>query len=174
MGNWLSTTTNWFPFLRESIFPSKDKRIVFLGLDSVGKTTIVYQLKLGETVKTISTTGFNVETIQVAVISTVFLLPHPRQLLFINFQYKNLRLTMWDAGGQSHIRGHWRYHLDNTDLLVFVIDSTDVERMEDATNELHNLLLNDFLSKTPLLVLANKQDLPNAMSVPQIGEKLGE
>lgn len=80
---------------------------------------------------------------------------------------------MWDVGGQSRIRPLWRHYFTGTDFLIYVIDSNDVARMGEAADELNHLLSDDLLSEAPLLVFANKQDLPNAMSVPKIAEKLG-
>ena len=110
MGNWLGR------FLKMK----KDMRILMVGLDAAGKTTILYKLKLGEVVTTIPTIGFNVETVE----------------------YKNISFTVWDVGGQDKIRNLWRHYYQNT---------------QDAD----------------LLVFANKQDLPHAMSAPDLTEKLG-
>merc|ERR1712126_464283 len=94
-------------------------RILMVGLDAAGKTTILYKLKLGEIVTTIPTIGFNVETVE----------------------YKNISFTVWDVGGQDKIRPLWRHYFQNTDGLIFVV--------------------------------ANKQDLPQAMNPAEITDKLG-
>lgn len=121
-----------------------------VGLDAAGKTTILYKLKLGEVVTTIPTIGFNVETVE----------------------YKNISFTVWDVGGQDKIRPLWRHYYSNTDGLIFVIDSNDRERINDARDELARMLGEDELRDAVLLVFANKQDLPNAMSATDITEKL--
>ena len=121
-----------------------------VGLDAAGKTTILYKLKLGEVVTTIPTIGFNVETVE----------------------YKNISFTVWDVGGQDKIRPLWRHYYSNTDGLIFVIDSNDRERISDARDELARMLSEDELRDAVLLVFANKQDLPNAMSATDITEKL--
>lgn len=133
-----------------NLWGKKEKRILLLGLDAAGKTTVLYKLRLGETVNTIPTIGFNVETVQ----------------------YKNIEFTMWDVGGQDKIRPLWRHYFSNTDALIFVVDSNDVERQEQATQELHRLLDEDELRDSVLLVYANKQDLPNAISVSEIKDKM--
>ncbi|KAM3726169.1 ADP-ribosylation factor [Dirofilaria immitis] len=122
-----------------------------VGLDAAGKTTILYKLKLGEIVTTIPTIGFNVETVE----------------------YKNISFTVWDVGGQDKIRPLWRHYFQNTQGLIFVVDSNDRERIEESRAELHKMLSEDELRDATLLVFANKQDLPNAMSAAELTDKLG-
>jgi len=126
-------------------------RILMVGLDAAGKTTILYKLKLGEVVTTIPTIGFNVETVE----------------------YKNINFTVWDVGGQDKIRPLWRHYFQNTQGLIFVVDSNDRERIGEAREELDKMLNEDELRDAILLVFANKQDLPNAMSVAELTDKLG-
>ncbi|KAK6923086.1 Small GTPase superfamily, ARF/SAR type [Dillenia turbinata] len=133
------------------LFAKKEMRILMVGLDAAGKTTILYKLKLGEVVTTIPTIGFNVETVE----------------------YKNVSFTVWDVGGQDKIRPLWRHYFQNTQGLIFVVDSNDRERISEARDELHRMLSEDELRDATLLVFANKQDLPNAMSVSEITDKLG-
>ncbi|RVE73228.1 hypothetical protein OJAV_G00048660 [Oryzias javanicus] len=115
------------------------------------KTTILYKLKLGEIVTTIPTIGFNVETVE----------------------YKNISFTVWDVGGQDKIRPLWRHYFQNTQGLIFVVDSNDRERVNEAREELMRMLAEDELRDAVLLVFANKQDLPNAMNAAEITDKLG-
>lgn len=122
-----------------------------VGLDAAGKTTILYKLKLGEIVTTIPTIGFNVETVE----------------------YKNISFTVWDVGGQDKIRPLWRHYFQNTQGLIFVVDSNDRERAQEAADELSKMLQEDELRDAVLLIFANKQDLPNAMAASEITEKLG-
>jgi len=126
-------------------------RILMVGLDAAGKTTILYKLKLGEIVTTIPTIGFNVETVE----------------------YKNISFTVWDVGGQDKIRPLWRHYFQNTQGLIFVVDSNDKERVAESRDELHKMLEEDELRDAVLLVFANKQDLPNAMSPGELTDKLG-
>merc|ERR550532_3924194 len=116
----------------------KEIRILMVGLDAAGKTTILYKLKLGEVVTTIPTVGFNVETVE----------------------YKNLSFTVWDVGGQDKIRPLWRYYYQGTNGLIYVVDSNDRDRIEDAREELTKMLQEDEMRDAVLLVFANKQDLP--------------
>ncbi|KAA3486353.1 ADP-ribosylation factor 2 [Gossypium australe] len=232
-----------FAKLFSRLFAKKEMRILMVGLDAAGKTTILYKLKLGEIVTTIPTIGFNVETVE----------------------YKNISFTVWDVGGQdkgnvslklmlklldvlidglmlicipssaynynhklhllmppclssfsfelykerfkfiivaihkheclSTIRPLWRHYFQNTQGLIFVVDSNDRDRVVEARDELHRMLNEvlicfrhvaewslglgstlfetDELRDAVLLVFANKQDLPNAMNAAEITDKLG-
>ncbi|RCV17173.1 hypothetical protein SETIT_3G198500v2 [Setaria italica] len=140
-----------FTKLFSRLFAKKEMRILMVGLDAAGKTTILYKLKLGEIVTTIPTIGFNVETVE----------------------YKNISFTVWDVGGQDKIRPLWRHYFQNTQGLIFVVDSNDRERVVEARDELHRMLNEDELRDAVLLVFANKQDLPNAMNAAEITDKLG-
>ena len=124
----------------------RESKVLVLGLDNSGKTTVLRQLG-GEDVSQVTPTqGFNVRSIQKNACS----------------------LNMWDIGGQKTIREYWRNHLDCTDVLIFVVDSSDQRRMKEASEELHLLLDEDKLVSVPLLVLANKQDLLNSLSPKEI------
>ncbi|KAG5244638.1 ADP-ribosylation factor [Salix suchowensis] len=140
-----------FTKLFSRLFAKKEMRILMVGLDAAGKTTILYKLKLGEIVTTIPTIGFNVETVE----------------------YKNISFTVWDVGGQDKIRPLWRFYFQNTQGLIFVVDSNDRDRVVEARDELHRMLNEDELRDAVLLVFANKQDLPNAMNAAEITDKLG-
>merc|ERR1711920_941043 len=117
------------------LFGKKEMRILMVGLDAAGKTTILYKLKLGEIVTTIPTIGFNVETVE----------------------YKNISFTVWDVGGQDKIRPLWRHYFQNTQGLIFVVDSNDRERIGEARDELMRMLAEDELREAVLLIFANKQ-----------------
>merc|ERR1719460_1121753 len=108
-----------------------------VGLDAAGKTTILYKLKLGEIVTTIPTIGFNVETVE----------------------YKNISFTVWDVGGQDKIRPLWRHYFQNTQGLIFVVDSNDRERIAEARDELMRML--------------NEDELRDAMNAAEITDRLG-
>ncbi|GAA6106910.1 ADP-ribosylation factor 5-like [Tachysurus ichikawai] len=142
---------NFFYSLLFRLRESRAVRILMVGLDAAGKTTVLYKLKLGEVVTTIPTLGFNVEKVD----------------------YKNITFTVWDVGGQDVIRRLWRHYYQNTVGLIFVVDSSDRERMEEAALELQNMLEEDELKDAAVLVLANKQDMPDAMPVQEMTEKLG-
>lgn len=136
--------------LFDNFMGKENVRIVMLGLDGAGKTTILYKLKLGDVVCTIPTIGFNVETVE----------------------YKNICFTVWDIGGQKTIRNLWYHYFANTSAVIFVIDSSDVSRIETAKEELHEIMKHDDLKNAVILVLANKQDMPNALSVGELAKQL--
>merc|ERR1712061_338284 len=97
------------------------------------------------------TIGFNVETLE----------------------YGKLNLTVWDIGGQDKIRRLWRYYFTGTNAVIFVVDSNDRDRIEDACEELAKILAEEELRDAALLVFANKQDLQGSMSTSEVTEKLG-
>lgn len=111
----------------------------------------MYKLKLGEIVTTIPTIGFNVESVS----------------------YKNIDFTVWDVGGQDKIRPLWRYYFQNTQGIIFVVDSNDQARFPEAREELTKMMAEEELRNAVLLVFANKQDLPNAASTAEIVNALG-
>ena len=119
-------------------------------MDAAGKTTILYQLKLGEMTNTAPTLGFNVETVA----------------------YKNIEFMVWDMGGQDAIRPLWRHYYENAQALIFVVDSADAERLEEAKEELAKLMDEEELRDAVLLVYANKQDMPEAKSVQEVADDL--
>ncbi|OAF68688.1 ADP-ribosylation factor-like protein 12, partial [Intoshia linei] len=123
-----------------------DVRLLMVGLDGAGKTTILYKLKLGEIVTTIPTIGFNVETVE----------------------YKNLSFTVWDVGGQDKLRALWRHYYLNTKAIIYVIDSNDRNRIQESKEELDKMLNHDELQNAILLIFANKMDLPNSVSADEL------
>ncbi|BEI88963.1 ARF/SAR superfamily [Cutaneotrichosporon oleaginosum] len=145
MGGSLSKTFGKF------LFGNKEMRILMLGLDAAGKTTILYKLKLNQSVTTIPTVGFNVETVT----------------------YKNVKFNVWDVGGQDKIRPLWRHYYTGTQGLIFVIDSADRERIDEARLELERILADREMRDCLLMVFANKQDIQGAMSPAEVTEKLG-
>ncbi|XP_043558029.1 ADP-ribosylation factor-like protein 14 [Chiloscyllium plagiosum] len=129
----------------------KHARILMLGLDAAGKSTLLYRLKFGDTEFFTSTTiGFNVEMLE---------------------HSKSVTLTLWDIGGQHKMRQFWPYYFQDTDGLVFVVDSADKERMEDSKREFERMLKNDWLKGIPVVVIANKQDLAEALSTEEITKR---
>ncbi|XP_032093409.1 ADP-ribosylation factor-like [Thamnophis elegans] len=133
-------------------FYGMEARILLLGLDAAGKTTLLYKLKLKEATFTIPTVGFNVETVQ---------------------SFNNVTFTMWDVGGQKRIRALWKHYHTNTDGVIFMVDSMDYYRFEEARLELESLLEADDLRGVPLMLLANKQDLADARPSMEVAERMG-
>jgi len=184
----------FFSSLFARLFGRKEVRILILGLDNAGKTTILCEyrrarlsiasaplpptpflstspsslafrlrapcgdriptadrLQVDEPVTTVPTIGFNVETLQ----------------------YKNIKFQVWDLGGQSSIRPYWRCYFPNTDAIIFVVDSTDIERLETAKAELFAMLGEEDLKDAILLIMANKQDMKGALTSAQLSEAMG-
>ncbi|CAO3596703.1 unnamed protein product [Absidia cylindrospora] len=132
------------------LWGEKEVRILMLGLDNAGKTSILYRLQIGEVVSTIPTIGFNVETVA----------------------YKNIKFQVWDLGGQTSIRPYWRCYYSNTDAVIYVVDSVDKDRMHTSKEELHAMLEEEELKDAALLVFANKQDMEGALSSAQVADEL--
>lgn len=136
--------------LRKMKLKEKQIRLLILGLDNSGKTTVVKSI-LDEDVNKISPTlGFTINTLK----------------------YKDYTVNMWDIGGQTTIRSYWRNYFEQTDGVIWVVDSSDKLRLKDCKEELHNLLKQDKLSGSTLLVLCNKQDIDGALSINEIMEVL--
>ncbi|XP_071485031.1 E3 ubiquitin-protein ligase TRIM23-like [Diadema antillarum] len=135
---------------RVHIGPKMEMRVVVLGLDNAGKTTILFKLKQNEFIQTIRTIGFNVETVE----------------------YKNLNFTIWDVGGDTKLRPLWKHYYLNTQALIFVVDSTDGDRLDEAYDELAILMSEKQLRDALLLVFANKQDQANALNIDTISDRL--
>jgi len=120
-----------------------EKRAIMVGLDGAGKTTILYRLKLGEVRPSAPTIGFNVETVT----------------------FGDISMPVWDLGGQVKARPLWKHYLAGTNIVIYVVDCADEKRLAEAKTELDALLLEDELVGVPLLVFANKQDVPGAVKV---------
>ncbi|EOD44242.1 ADP-ribosylation factor 6 [Neofusicoccum parvum] len=136
--------------MMKQIFGTKEMRILMLGLDAAGKTTILYKLKLDKDVTTIPTVGFNVETVM----------------------YKKTRFNVWDVGGQDKIRPLWRHYFSGTQGLIFVVDSSDRDRIEEARSELSRIIADREMKDARLLIFANKQDVSSAMRPDEVKNKL--
>ena len=108
-------------------------------------------MKLNEQVATIPTIGFNVETVSPC---------------------KGLTFTVWDVGGQKKIRQLWRHYYQNTEGLLFIVDSTDRERFDEAKGELEGILNDESMRGVPFVIMSNKQDLPNAVSPAKLTDAL--
>ena len=87
-------------------------------------------------------------------------------------QYRNVTFNVWDIGGQDRIRMLWRHYFHGNQGIIFVVDSGDLERIEEAKDELHKLLYEDALRDCAVLIYANKQDLPHAMDASTMTDRL--
>ena len=125
---------------------SNECRILLLGLDNAGKTTILKNLCNEDPTTTSPTRGFNVKTIQA----------------------DSFKFNVWDIGGQKAIRQYWDNYYENTDALIWVVDSCDEIRLEETSMELDSLLNDEKLKNAPVLIFANKQDLATSLPSDQI------
>lgn len=141
-----------FGKLLNTLFGKKQARIVMVGLDAAGKTTILHKMAFGETVNTIPTIGFTLQSVK-----------HGR-----------LEFDVWDIGGQTELRHLWKHYYRNADGVIFVVDSSDklVGRMSEAKQALKGVVSSEELVGVPLLVLANKQDIDGAMKASEIDNML--
>ncbi|KAF7248249.1 ADP-ribosylation factor-like protein 5A [Varanus komodoensis] len=131
-------------------FFSPEHKVIIVGLDNAGKTTILYQFSMNEVVHTSPTIGSNVEEIVV----------------------NNTRFLMWDIGGQESLRSSWNTYYTNTEFVIVVVDSTDRERISVTKEELYKMLAHEDLRKAGLLIFANKQDVKDCMTVAEISQFL--
>ncbi|XP_056287321.1 ADP-ribosylation factor-like protein 11 [Pseudoliparis swirei] len=130
---------------------STSPQVVLIGLDSAGKSTLLARLLTGQVVDTSPTIGFNVGSLELD---------------------KKTSLTVWDVGGQKSMRANWRYFLDDCKALVFVVDSSDPDRLPEAQKVLKKILNEEKLRGVPLMVLANKKDQANSMTIQEISTQL--
>ncbi|NXG15026.1 ARL14 protein, partial [Grallaria varia] len=129
----------------------KQTNIVMLGLDFAGKSTLLYKFRYKDVFLTIPTIGFNVDMIEIG---------------------KDFTLTFWDVGGQEKMRQVWSNFLEDTDGLLYVVDSSDKRRLEESRKEFELILKNESIKNVPVVVLANKQDLPGALNAEDITRRL--
>ncbi|KAI7810860.1 ADP-ribosylation factor-like protein 11 [Triplophysa rosa] len=126
-------------------------QVLLIGLDSAGKSTLLFRQQRGVVMETSPTVGFNVATVELD---------------------KKTSLTVWDVGGQETMRSNWKYYLEECKVLVFVVDSSDRARMGDAQKALKKVLNDEHLKGVPLMVLANKKDLTNSMTIREVSTLL--
>lgn len=148
MFGWLRSI---FDFL--GLFP-RNSKLVFLGLDNAGKTTLLYRLKEGR----VST---NPPTVH----------PNHDELLI-----RNIRFSTFDLGGHETARILWRNYTKTVSGIVFLVDAADRTRFQEAKEEVSHLLdqlEGDGLDDVPIAVLGNKIDIPTAASEDELRATLG-
>jgi len=136
-----------FRKLRKS---EKEVRLLLLGLDNAGKTSILKKLSDEEISQIMPTQGFNMKSLV----------------------QDGFKLTVWDIGGQKAIRPYWQNYYEGTDALIYVIDSSDRRRVSESGVELSKLIEEQKLAAIPLLTFANKQDLLNALPPKELAETM--
>ncbi|KAH8834044.1 ADP-ribosylation factor 1 [Flagelloscypha sp. PMI_526] len=143
----------------------KEMRILMVGLDAAGKTTILYKLKLGRTRDDHSDHRY----------AHIRVTHHPNCGLGFNvesFAHENISFTVWDVSAQMQSRRLWRHYYPNSQAIIYVVDSNDRERISEARTEIMNLVGEEELQDAILLIFANKQDLPRALSADDLTDAL--
>ena len=130
--------------------PQKKYKVTIIGLDNAGKTTALYKLFSGVVVNTIPTVGSNCEVIE----------------------RDNVRLQCWDLAGQTQYRLNWKTFFSGTNAILFVVDSADRSRIDEARKELFRVLEDESTANCCICVLANKMDLPNSLSQAEVTASL--
>lgn len=128
----------------------KEMRVLILGLDNAGKTTIVKKFKGSDTSTISPTLGFNIDTLE----------------------FGDINQNVWDIGGQMSLRAYWKNYYENTDGLIWVVDSCDKLRLADCKKELHSMLKQEKLAGATLLIFCNKQDVDGALKDSEIRDFL--
>lgn len=149
----LSSGASLYTVMGQQGSKQPEARILILGLDNAGKSTLLYKLKHDICVTTVPTIGFNVEMIEAKK------------------NRRNIALTLWDVGGQAGMRQYWKSYHQDTAGVVFVIDSSDTRRLGEARRELEHTLKSDHLRGRPVVIFANKQDVNGALTVTEITER---
>ncbi|XP_014242379.1 ADP-ribosylation factor-like protein 3 isoform X1 [Cimex lectularius] len=130
--------------------PERELRLLLLGLDNAGKTTLLKKLASEDINHVTPTQGFNIKTVQ----------------------SDGFKLNVWDIGGQKKIRPYWKNYFENTDVLIYVVDSADRKRLDETSFELGELLMEEKLMDVPVLVFANKQDLMHSLTAADVAQAL--
>ncbi|KAF0698961.1 Aste57867_10452 [Aphanomyces stellatus] len=144
--------------LWEYLFSKAEVHLLIIGLDYAGKTTLLEQLKgmFGKKAgipldKIPPTVGLNIAKVDISRTNVIF----------------------WDLGGQERLRAIWSKYYSESHGIVFVVDSTDAARLDEAKTALDTMLANPELADAPLLVLANKKDLAAAKDTSDLTSRLG-
>eukprot|EP01100_Stratorugosa_tubuloviscum_P006491 TRINITY_DN27_c1_g1_i1.p1 TRINITY_DN27_c1_g1~~TRINITY_DN27_c1_g1_i1.p1 ORF type:complete len:180 (+),score=65.45 TRINITY_DN27_c1_g1_i1:70-609(+) len=140
----------FFSSLWGQLFGNKEHKVIIVGLNNAGKTTILYKLVLNQVVETVPTIGSNVEQVK----------------------FRNITMAMWDLGGQEAARTAWTTYYQNAQAVILVIDSSDKNRLNIIKAEFLNMLRNELLLNAVFLIFANKQDVRGCLTPAEISDAL--
>lgn len=144
---------NFSKWLKGKLKSERKAKILILGLDAAGKTTLMKRMNTQEFEANLKPTiGQNIDS----------------------FSFNDWRITSVDVAGQKQFRFLWEVHYPGCSAVIFVIDAADIERLPEARDILRTHVFNNhYLEHVPLLILANKQDLPGAIEAPMLIQLLG-
>ncbi|KAM9993073.1 hypothetical protein ACTFIY_010489 [Dictyostelium cf. discoideum] len=150
LSEFFNSFLSYFIYIFSSFKFKKNTKILIIGLDGAGKSTLLSKLKLGGVISIIPSVGFNFETIG----------------------YINLKILIGSADPRYITRALWKHHYHDSNAIIFVIDSTDRDRIDQVKEEIDNLLIQQELYGIPILIFANKQDIDNSMNTSEIVNSL--
>eukprot|EP00898_Chlorokybus_atmophyticus_P000356 jgi/Chlat1/1320/Chrsp118S01742 len=137
---WWDAVLDWF----RSLFWKQEMELALIGLQNAGKTSLVNVIATGGyNEDMIPTVGFNMRKVTKGAVT----------------------IKLWDLGGQPRFRSMWERYCRGVSAIVYVVDAADLESIDAAKTELHELVAKPSLAGVPLLVLGNKNDLPNAIGM---------
>lgn len=139
------------------MFAKDEFRVLILGVDRAGKTTLLEKLKSiylkGEGLppdRVVPTVGLNIGRIEDA----------------------KAKLVFWDLGGQVSLRTIWEKYYEEAHAIMYVIDAATASSFEDSKSALEKVIRHEHLRGAPLLIVANKQDLPGAIDEEELAKFL--
>ena len=195
-------------FWRKVFAHSQEVKLLIVGLDAAGKTTLLYSLKESAPLtakrrKVTGKTGLIAKDMPLSSAVPQHDEPPPPQAVvglgvsaqdgfapaetqfqlhqkvtptigfnLDEFRFKNVKIKMWDLAGQERLRSVWSHYFMAVQGIIFVLDSADSERFLEVREELHKILSDNELLKVPVLVMANKQDLPDAVPIDKLRAEL--
>ncbi|NP_775379.1 ADP-ribosylation factor-like protein 13B [Danio rerio] len=147
MFNLMANCCNWLKRWRE---PARKVTLVMVGLDNAGKTATVRGIQGESPLDVAPTVGFSK----------------------VDLKQGKFEVTIFDLGGGKRIRGIWKNYYSESYGVVFVVDSSDVQRIQETRDTMAEVLRHPRIAGKPVLVLANKQDQDGAMAEADIIETL--